>query len=377
MRRNNHQFLWFMSAFLVIQLAVFSVFSSTSEAGGTIKIGDHQSVSVGMGLRTSISLTEDGAPNGTSYGKDFSLENMRFYMAGQLLENVTFEFNTEYESGTDSGTDEDIRVLDAVIKIAFNDLFNVWVGRFLPPSDRSNLDGPYYLNAWDFPFVQKYPAIFAGRDDGLAIWGQVGGGMFKYQFGAFDGIGTTPTGPNQKDSLLFAGRLTLNLLDPEPGYYNSSTYYGGKDIFAIGLVAMSQEDAVGTAAAPGDFNGWNVDLLIEKDLGGSGVATLEGAYYDYDNDGAATGEGDGFLALASYLLPNKIGSGGLAGQLQPLVRYQEFQNEGLSGTGEHSRTDFALSHIIYGHNARISLTLSMDEFSIPDLTGKNKKRPKP
>ncbi len=360
---NKNNFLFTLSTFLISSFIVFAVLPSNAQAGGTIKIGEHQSVSIGMGIKSSISLTEDGAPNSSSYGKDFSLENMRLYMSGQLLEDVAFEFNTDYESGGS----EHIRVLDAVIKIAFNDLFNVWVGRFLPPSDRSNLDGPYYLNAWDFPFVQKYPAIFAGRDDGLAIWGQVGGGMFKYQFGVFDGTGTSVTGPNQSDSLLYAGRLTLNLLDPEPGYYNSSTYYGGKDVFAIGLVAMSQENAVGTTAAPGDFNGWNADLLLEKNLGGAGTATLEGAYYDYDGDGKAlaptTGdgsEGNGYFALGSFLFPNKLGSGALSGQLQPMVRYQEFKNEGAV-TGKHKRTDIALSHIINGHNARISLTYSMDD----------------
>lgn len=383
MGRNHRHFLFILSTVLLVQLVLFSV-PSKSLAVGTIEIGENRSLSIGMGLRSSISTTEDAAPNGTSNSKDFTLENMRLYTSGQLHENIAFEFNTDFESGGS----EDLRVLDAVIKLTFNDLFNVWVGRFLPPSDRSNLDGPYYLNAWDFPgIVQRYPAIFAGRDDGLAIWGQVGGGMFKYQVGVFEGIGHDPvfvpvgsvditlTGggtttrdilfldagaPNQEDNPLFAGRLTLNLLDPEPGYYNSSTYYGGKDVLAIGLAGMYQEDAVGVAGNAGSFTGWNVDLLFEKDLGGAGVATLEGAFYDYDTEGKATGEGQGFLGLASFLLPKKIGSGAIAGQLQPMVRYQEFENEGLI-TGEHSRTDIGLNHIINGHNARVSLTYSMDD----------------
>lgn len=389
MGKTKRKFRFVLSAILVLQLAMFATFSSKAHAGGKIEIGENRSVSIGMGLRSSISTRENGAPNGTSNSKDFSLENMRLYMSGQLYDNITFEFNTDYESGTS----EDLRVLDAVIKFAFTETFNIWVGRFLPPSDRSNLDGPYYLNAWDFPFVQKYPAVFAGRDDGLAIWGQVGGGRFKYQVGVFEGTGSNPVqtqigtvpftptggapstlplfgdtaGPNQEDNPLFSGRLTFNLLDPEPGYYNSSTYYGGKDIAAIGLVGMYQEDAMGTAGNAGSFTGWNVDLLLEKDLGGSGVATLEGAYYDYDAEGKAIAptsgdgaEGKGFMGLASFLLPDKIGSGSYAGQLQPMVRYQEFENEGMV-TGEHSRTDIGLSHIMDGHNARISLTYSMDD----------------
>lgn len=74
-----------------------------------------------------------------------------------------FEFNTEKDA------DDDIRVLDGIAKFQFNDLVNIRAGRLLPPSDRSNLSGPYYLNAVDYPFVQNYPAIFAGRDNGAAF----------------------------------------------------------------------------------------------------------------------------------------------------------------------------------------------------------------
>lgn len=381
MDKHKIKTLYLLPVFLAFQLVSFASFSPSAFAGGKIDIDSTHSVSVGMGLRSSLNFVENGAPNGTGWSNDFTLESFRFYMSGQLHENITFEFNADY-SGQGIET---LQVLDGVIKFAFNDTFNIWAGRFLPPSDRSNLSGPYYLNAWDFPFVQKYPAIFAGRDEGAAIFGQFNGGQFKYQVGAFEGEGDSRTagpdgtlgnaddvvGPNGSDNLLFAGRLTLNLLDPEPGYYNSSTYYGGKDVLALGVVVMTQSNGSGKPATlgtvkAGDFTGWNIDLLYENDLGASGVVTLEGAFYDYDRDGVATGEGDGYFALASFLFPNKIGSGPFAGQLQPMVRYQEFSNEGLT-TGDHTRLDLGLSHIINGHNARITATYSMDDPASPAL----------
>lgn len=356
MIKHKLGYLTLLSTFFIFQLVSVSALSSTAYAGGTIQIDNTHSVSIGMGLRSSFNIVENDAPNGTSDSKDFVLDSFRSYLSGQLHEIVTFEFNADFES---KGT-EHVRVLDAVLKFAFNDLFQVWTGRFLPPSDRSNLSGPYYLNAWSFPFVQAYPNVFSGRDDGLAIFGQVDGGKFKYQVGAFEGKEAT------SDSLLYAGRLTLNLWDPEPGYYNSSTYYGGKNVLAIGFVAMTQSNAAGKAAGTaGDFTGWSADLLVERNLQASGVATLEGAFYNYDGDnvGAATvggTEGDGYFLLGSFLLPNKIGSGILEGQIQPMVRYQEFSNEGLA-TGDHTRLDLAVSHIVNGHNGRITLTYSTDE----------------
>lgn len=357
MTRYRFMRIFFLSALFGILLSPFATPPSPAHAGGTIQIDDVRSVSIGMGLRTSFNMIEDAAPSGEDRSKDFSLDNFRFYMAGKLHPIVSFEFNTDYDTSP-AGT-EDIRVLDGVLKFGFSDYLNLWVGRFLPPSDRSNLSGPYYLNSWDFPFVQMYPAVFAGRDDGAAIWGQVGGGRFKYQVGAFEGLGDVAGGPNQEDNLLYAGRLTLNLWDPEPGYYNSSTYYGSMNVLAIGLAAMTQKNAVGSAATPGDFTGWNVDLLVERNLGGAGVATLEAAYYDYDNDGLAA-EGDGYFALVSYLLPAKVGGGQIQGQLQPLVRYQRFESEGPAGI-DHTRLDVALSYIISGHNARVTLTYSQDD----------------
>lgn len=339
---------WVLIAFL----AVMTV-PEAARAGGTIKIDETKSISVGMGIRTSFNAIEGQAPDGTSRSKDFNLDSARLYVSGQILPKVTFEFNTEIGDDAGAGVGGgDVEMLDAVLKFAFSDYFNVWAGRFLPPSDRSNLSGPYFLNAWDFPFVQNYPALSAGRDNGAAIWGQINKGQFKYQVGAFEGLGDTATGPNQSDSLLYAGRLVLNLWDPEPGYYNSSTYYGDMNVLAVGLTAMAQSDAVGTGAAPGDFSGWSLDVLAERELGGAGVGTVEGAYYDYDDDNVGTTsdppQGNGYFLLASYLLPQRIG----AGKLQPVVRYQSFETD--PANIKHTRVDVGLNYIISGHNARIS-----------------------
>lgn len=325
----------------------------SARAGGTIKIDETKSISVGVGIRTSFNAIEGAAPDGSSRSKDFALDSARLFIGGQMLPIVSFEFNTEYD-GVGAG---DVQIMDAVLKFAFNDYFNLWAGRFLPPSDRSNLSGPYFLNAWDFPFVQAYPNLAVGRDNGLAVWGQMNKGQFKYQVGAFEGLGDTPGGPNQSDSLLYAARLVLNLWDPEPGYYNSSTYYGDMNVLAFGLTAMTQSDAVGTAATPGDFSGWSLDVLAERKLGGAGVGTIEGAYYDYDTDdiAATTPQGDGYFLLVSYLLPQPMGTG----KLQPMVRYQSFDTDLTSV--EHTRTDVGLNYIISGHNARISALFFSDD----------------
>ena len=182
-------------------------------AGAKIKVDDTRWFSIGLGFRSSFAVTEDGAPNGSDPSSGVSFDNMRLYTAAKVHKNVTLEFNTERSIGT-NGFDNDhrIRVLDAVAKFSFKG-FDLWAGRFLPPSDRSNLDGPFYLNSYDFPIVQAYPAIFAGRDNGVAIMKEYAGGKFKWSYGLFEGRTNTTNGdtnPDQADNLLHAARVTYN-----------------------------------------------------------------------------------------------------------------------------------------------------------------------
>lgn len=356
---------FFCHAALVLIVTFIMIVPEKVQAGGEIKIDEYKWVSFGVGLRTSFSSVEDAAPDGSSRSKDFDLENMRLYINGGIHKGITFEFNTERVESTKDGEDK-IRVLDAVAKFKFANEFNIWAGRLLPPSDRSNLDGPYYLNAFDFPFVQAFPAIFAGRDNGAAVWGQINQGKFKYQLGAFEGRNsrtTTGTNPNDEDNLLYSGRLTYNFLDPEPGYYNSSSYYGSKDILAVGIVGMYQEGGAGTAGSRGNFTGWNVDFLFEKKLSAGGTATVEAAYYGYDLDDEvdlALTQGDSYFVLGSFLFPRKVGWG----KLQPYVRYQNFnrdQTNAAGNRGVRDRYEGGLNYIIDGHNARISTLYYVDD----------------
>ena len=362
-----------LSKFAWILLFILMLCSpANAQIGGNIKLDDTRWISIGAGLRASFSSTEDAAQSGTDRSKEFDVEDMRLYINAQIFKGIQMEFNTARDS-RGGNTTGDVRILDAILKFKFAESFQVWGGRFLPPSDRSNLNGPYFLNIWDFPFVQAYPSVFAGRDEGVAVWGITMDGRFRYQLGAFDGTDASVTtsamtNPNPKDNLIYSGRLTYNFWDKEPSiYYTQSSYYGERDILAIGGAFMYQEDGAGdpsvvTPNAIGDFFGWNVDVLMEKNFPGKGVVSLEGAYYDYDTDGAPSTPGrvitagNSFFILGAFLIDKKIGWG----KFQPVVRYQNFDREVAIG-GTHDRWDLGLQYIIAGHNARISAIYSLDE----------------
>jgi hypothetical protein len=229
-------------------------------------------LSYGVGLRVAGGYTD--AP--TNAGMGLPTLDVRPYISGQIAPWMKFSGNL------DMGGDARIRVLDAVAQFEPTDLFNIWMGRFLPPTDRANLSGPYYQNAWNYPTtVNGFPSIYAGRADGAAVWGQVNKGQFKYQAGVFTVDPAVVIG-----QAIYALRLVYNAFDPEPGYYNASTYYGSKDVLALGGTLQYKK----TADPAGDKKllGFNLDLLFEKKLAAD-VLTLEGAYYNFDGGNSRAG----------------------------------------------------------------------------------------
>ncbi len=337
-------------------------------AGATFKIDDTKWLSIGAGIRSSFSAVEAGAPHATNsaWSNDFHLDNARIYLNGQVHENIKFEFNTESRANPDGNgtTTEDFFLLDAIVKFEFSDMVNIWVGRQLVPSDRAELNGPFYHSTYEFnktPFFPNDQGSFTagkyGRDDGINLWGALTDDKkLTYVVGVFNG---TTGGPDQDDHLLYAGRVSYNFLNVEknPGYYTSSTYYGNAgDILTVAFAAQWEEDAVGTAGSAGDFFGYSVDLLGETTLGNGAVVTVEGQFKKFElTDGAsalANGgpmfEGDAYTGTALYLMPGKVG----IGQLQPYVRYTANEGETTANRDEY---EAGLNYIIDGHNARISL----------------------
>lgn len=309
-------------------------------------------------LSTALWGRVTGRLNNGEKLNDQSLDGVfEFHLFGQVHKYIKFTgnlaatFNPEIASSA--------TLLDGIIQFEFHDLFNIWAGRMLVPSDRANFSGTWFAAPWDYPGFFPDGAVVAprqgpfGRNDGVTLWGQVGGGLFKYYVGAFDLY-------DKSQSPLFIGRLNLSLLNPEPGYYHSSTYYG-TDILAIGVGAQSKKDgsvgAIPDPINPGDppglaptddYTGFNVDVLFEKNLGAAGVLDLEAAYYNFQGDYEPIEHG--WYGLASYLLPTEVG----IGKLQPLVRVQQAirQDDAIDPTTMY---EAQVGYVIDSYSARMAL----------------------
>jgi len=265
------------------------------------------------------------------------------HAGGKIHKNVSVVLNLNA-----NGLGKTAGIEDAIIGFDVIDEFHVWVGQLLVPVDRANYAGPFFMVPWNYPgvFVAGANAAFmipkegpSGRNAGAVVWGDIAGGKFKYMAGAFDSGDVT-------QSPLFSGRLNLDVIGKEPGYFGNATYFGEQDVLSVAVGGQYQKKgSVGPAPAAGgpaptsNYSEVNVDALAEFKLGDSGAwVTGEAAYYHFSGDYQAIK--NGFYALAAVASP-KVG----LGNIQPMVRYQR-------GTGDNgvkvSTIDAAVTYLIMG-----------------------------
>jgi hypothetical protein len=256
---------------------------------------------------------------------------------GPVTKDIKFMFNTDYDSVTNK-----IGVLDAVARIEIAPEFNIWAGRFLPPSDRANLYGPFYSHEWlvyTDGIQDGYPFIFQGRDNGVVYWGDFGKKVqAKVSIGAFDGRSATTS-----STVLGAARVQLDFWDKESGYYLNGTYYGDKNLLAIGGATQWQDGHTAST----------IDFLLEKKVLNGGAFTIESEYSNYNRLGgydAAYAKSQGVYGLASFLFPKQVG----VGKFELLGKYAKAEfTHGTGPSYDQKTTEFNLNYVIKQFNARV------------------------
>jgi len=352
-------------------------------AGGTIKSDDEDKyISLGMGIRTSFTSGEDRSASGAQWDNTFAVDNARVYINGGIHKYVKFTFNTEcfncsVNGGAGFNGNSNMGLIDAIGKFEFSRTINFWVGRTLVPTERGELNGPFYHQVYDgfrTPFNQsdisggfgRGGAGAFGRDNGVVFFGKVdpGGTHVLYALSVFTGLQSSAgVGPNQRSTLKYAGRLQWNLLADEqannPGYYTAGGYYGDYgDVLALAVSGEYQNQGVGSFANPSPYKTFIADILYEKVLTDKGVFTFNAEYKRYwtqklaaynDADCFCMFNGTSFTTYALYLFPQEIG----IGRFQPYARYTYINSVYQDGGGQ-DEYEAGLNYVISGFNARLS-----------------------
>ena len=269
---------------------------------------------------------------------------VELHAGGKVHKNVGVTLNLN--ANVTSFSNMSAALEDAIVSFDFYDEFHLWAGHLLVPVDRANASGPFFMIPWNYPgffsgaFVGAPAEGPSGRNNGAVVWGDIAGGKFSYFAGAFDNaaLSTSP---------LFSGKLRLALWDPEPGFWGNGSYFGDKDMLSIDLGGQVQKNGVAAGKSYADVN---VDVLVEKKLGGGSFATLEAAYYHFNQ--VSGGVSDSMYALLAYATPT-VG----VGSIQPMVRFQWEKVKDNPDTNPWN-LDVGLSYLIKGPALRVLATYS-------------------
>ena len=230
---------------------------------------------------------EEGAPDGASALNDFLLRRAYLSLAGQVTSKLRLFAHLAADRLGQQGLDvpslglgSGLAVRDAWVVFDLAEPFKVQLGRMYVPFTRAyGTESTFSLLTLDIPWTQGgvrgatfYPSK-VGRDDGLVVWGNWPKGHIQYRISVTEG---DEDASNPSDALRLAGRLAVNLFEPETAWFNSGTYLGTKRVLAIGVGFDSQSDLT-LADQPGeDYSAWTVDVFLDHPAG-RGAGTVVGS----------------------------------------------------------------------------------------------------
>ncbi len=365
------------------------------EAGAILKISEDSQIDLGFRLQALYLATERDRNGDGDFEDfdDFKVRRARLRLGADVTQWVSAFMQTEFAEDPVFGADA--RIIDAFVVLKPHKLAHLYLGENMVPVMRQNLTSSGALMNIDRPAIAyknltwgtRSPFAFTNtnfgdfdaglrgdvdvRDTGLTLFGSDSLSAtqhFKYYLGVYDGVQRS-----SRDSERYAGRVQFNLLDAEPGYYNSSTYLGGKKTLGIGA-AFDWQDDVARELATGDnvdYAMYTLDVFGEYPVGpGSLSAELGYVNLDLDdagvlvaNNGTVLGngeqaQGDGFYLQAGYFINN----------WQPWIGYEVWESDGVSDRGSFQLLRFGLSYFIKGHNANLKVGYEVVEAD-EDFTG--------
>ena len=141
--------------------------------------------------------------------------------------------------------------------------------------------------------------------------------------------------------------MQVDFWDPEDGYYLNGTYYGDKNLLAIGAAGQVQG---------GDKSAYNADFLMERKVSAGGAFSVEAEWAKYDGLGgysASYGTDDGGYVLGAFLFPQMVGMG----RFEMLGKYAQARfRDGITPLDpdyDQKTTEIDLNYVIRQFNARV------------------------
>jgi hypothetical protein len=325
-----------------------------------------------IGFRTQgwYQFLEGGKDGRDDDLNDFMIRRAYLYLKGKVTEDMGFfahiaadRIGQDGVNNSGMGLGTGVAVRDAWIYYNFSDAFKVQLGRMYIPFTRNyGTTSTFASLPLDLTFAQggvrggMFYSSKVGRDDGIVLWGNPFDGKIQYRLGVFDGVEGVG---NKAENLRYAGRVSLNLLEPETSWFNKGTYLGKKKVLALGFGFDYQDHLRLDGFGEKTSFGWTADLFYDHPVG-DGAVTMEAAYIRIKNATQklafsrleAGRDAHLYYVQGGYLLPGNYGPG----RIQPYFRWEQVAVDSAPDTMIPCA---GVNYYLKGHDAKLTVDWSL------------------
>jgi len=371
---------------------------------------ENSSASIQFGILAQPAFEMAGAADADLTTKNIYLRRFRFIVGGTLFKSFEYFLQLDYpnlfklDPGDTMAIDKNapgLNIQDAFVTFKMlGDQIKIDAGFMLPPLSHNSLESAAKLYGHDFfantfrrnlfgiadPFKSDGESPI-GRDAGVQVRALVLNGHIDVRAGAFMGhrvglvpaAGADPSLVGGLNMVRLAGRLQINLLDAEPGFFYQGTYNGSKKVVSIGGFYDFQTHT-STRQDSGTYKYFGADLLVDLPLG-PGVLTLQGNAVQWDGGTfiMVLPKDKAFMGELGYLIGPIM--------LSPIVRVERLVSPEIPSNDpmmppnipnplnpSEDRYGGGLAFWPYGHNsnvklfvARVHRTVGIHDFNVINL----------
>lgn len=170
-----------------------------------------------------LNVRDDGSgADGDETTSEFNFRRNRLALMGAYGKHFGLYVQTEYNedvnigpfSVSDGDNDNEMRMLDAVLRFKYNDAVNFWLGKYKYSFSRENLEACEMPLTLDRSLLIRAPLASDGtRDKGVTLWGNLFDQKFQYRLDAMNGRNDSTSSP--ESAFRYGARAHVTLLDPE------------------------------------------------------------------------------------------------------------------------------------------------------------------
>jgi hypothetical protein len=318
---------------------------------------DTPSSSIKFGVLLQPQYEAIGSPALDSMSQNLFLRRTRVLLGGTLFGGyfeyfLDTDFPDLFKSNPSTGVRNTpgLNIQDAYFTVkAAGDLFKIDTGYMLPPLSHNAVQGATSLYGWDYfantfrhnqvfnndTMAPAVPANPVGRDLGIQLRGLLVNGLLEYRLGVFQGRrnGASTTDVGSRNFFRVAGRLQLNLLDPEPGFFYAGTYLGTKKILSLGVSYDFQDS----------YKRVSGDAFLDLPAGPGVLTAQVNVVHSDGDDWVPLLKQTAFMGEVGYLID--------AANLSPIFRFEKRWVDGeTAGAPDETRAGGGLAFWPHGHN---------------------------